>query len=197
MVVLEKALESSLDSKVIQPVNPKRNQPWILIGRIDAWAEAPILWPPDAKSSHWKRPWCWERLKPTGEGGNRGWDGWMASPMQGTWTWTNSRRWWGTGKPGMLQFMRSPRVAHNLVTEQQWQRICLQCGRLSSIPGLGKIPWRREWQPTPVFLPGEFHGQRSLASYSPGDCRESDMTEWLVYTTFHFMSHFVYQFICW
>ena len=49
-VVLEKTLESPLDSKEIKPVNPKGNQPWIFIGRTDAEAEAPILWPPDAKS---------------------------------------------------------------------------------------------------------------------------------------------------
>ena len=49
-VVLEKTLESSLDCKEIQPVNPKRNQPWVFTGRTDAEAEAPILWPPDAKS---------------------------------------------------------------------------------------------------------------------------------------------------
>ena len=49
-MVLEKTLESLLDSKEIKPVNPKRNQPWILIGRTDSEAEAPILWPPDAKS---------------------------------------------------------------------------------------------------------------------------------------------------
>ena len=49
-VVLEKTLESPLDSKVIKPVKPKGNQPWIFIGRTDAKAEAPILWPPDAKS---------------------------------------------------------------------------------------------------------------------------------------------------
>ena len=63
-MVLEKTLESSFDSKEIKPVNPKGSQPWILIGRTDAEAEAPILWPPDAKSwLNWKRPWCWERLK--------------------------------------------------------------------------------------------------------------------------------------
>ena len=42
-----------------------------------------------------------------------------------------------------------------------------------------KIPWRREWQPTPIFLPGEFQGQRSLVGYSPQGCKESDTTEWL------------------
>ena len=44
-------------------------------------------------------------------------------------------------------------------------------------PWVGKIPWRLERQPTPVFLPGEFHGQRSLAGYSPQGCTESDITE--------------------
>ena len=46
-------------------------------------------------------------------------------------------------------------------------------------PWVRKIPWRREWQPTPVFLPGEFHGQRSLVGYSPWDWKESDTTEQL------------------
>ena len=49
--------------------------------------------------AHWKRPWCWERLKARGEGDNRGQDGWMASPIQWTWVWANSGRWWRTGKP--------------------------------------------------------------------------------------------------
>ena len=53
----------------------------------------------------------------------------------------------------------------------RWWRICLQCRRLGFNPWVGKIPWRREWPPTPVFSPGEFHGQRSLAGYSPWRCR--------------------------
>ena len=52
--------------------------------------------------------------------------------------------------------------------------------RVSSLcPWVGKIPWRRAWRPTPVFLPGESHGQRSLVGYSPWGCRESDTTELL------------------
>ena len=51
---------------------------------------------------------------------------------------------------------------------------------MALIPGSGRPPSRREGQPTPVFLPGEFHGQRSLAGYSPWGCKESDMTEWLI-----------------
>ena len=95
-VVLEKTLESPLDSKESKPVNLKGNQPWILIGKIDPEAEALICFPLDANSWFIGKPWCWERLKAQGEGGNRGWDGWMTSPMQWTWTWANSRRWWGT-----------------------------------------------------------------------------------------------------
>ena len=94
-VVLEKTLESPLDYKEIQPVNPKGNQPWIFIGSTDAEAEAPILWPPDVATgkdlNHWKRPWCWERLKAGGEADNRGWDDGTASLTWWTWVWVNSR----------------------------------------------------------------------------------------------------------
>ena len=57
--------------------------------------------------THLKRPWCWERLKAGGERDNRGWDGCMASLTQWTRVWVNSRSWWWTGRPGMLQFMGS------------------------------------------------------------------------------------------
>ena len=58
-------------------------------------------------------------------------------------------------------------------------RICLQCRRPEFSPWVMKIPWRREWLPTPVFLLGEFHGQGSLAGYSPRGHKELDTTEWL------------------
>ena len=67
--------------------------------------------------THLKRPWCWERLKAGGEGDDRGWDGWMASPMQWTWVWVNSGSWWWTGRPGVLQSMGLQRVGHNWATE--------------------------------------------------------------------------------
>ena len=57
--------------------------------------------------THWRRPWCWERLRAGGEGDDRGWDGWMASPTQWMWVWVNSGSWWWTGRPGMLRFMGS------------------------------------------------------------------------------------------
>ena len=64
IVVLEKTLENPLDCK-IKPINPKRNQPWLFIGRTDAKAEASIFWLPDAKSWLTGSFWCWERLKAT------------------------------------------------------------------------------------------------------------------------------------
>ena len=68
--------------------------------------------------THWKRPWCWERLK-SGEGNDRRWNGWMASPTQWTWVWASSGRWWRTGKLGMLQSMVSQTVGHDWAIEQQ------------------------------------------------------------------------------
>ena len=106
-VVLEKIPESPLN-KEIKPVNLKANQPWMFIGRIDA--EAPVFWSPDAKLTHWKSSRCWEGLRAEREESNRGLNGWMASLMQWTWTWANSGRWWGTGRPGMLQSMGLQRV---------------------------------------------------------------------------------------
>ena len=104
--MLEKILQSPLDSKEIQAVHPKGNQSWIFIERTDA--EAPILWPPYAKKlTHLKRSWCWERWKAGGEGDDRGWDGWMASPTWWTWVWASSGSWWWTRKPGVLQSVGS------------------------------------------------------------------------------------------
>ena len=75
-VVLEKTLESPLDSKEIKPVNPQGNQSWIFTRRTDAEAEAPILMATWCKElTHWKRPWSWERLRAGGKGDDRGWDG--------------------------------------------------------------------------------------------------------------------------
>jgi len=112
-VVLEKTPKSILDSKELKPVNLKGNQPWILIGRTDAEVETPVLRSYDVNS--WligKVPGCWERLRAEEEG-FRGWDGWMASPTQWTWTWANSRRWWRTERSGLLQSMESQRVRHS------------------------------------------------------------------------------------
>ena len=119
-VLLEKTHQSSLDLK-IKPVNPKRNQSWISIGKADA--EAPILWPPDVKN------WLIGKDPDTGqdwrqeEKGLTGQNGWMAALTQWAWVWANSRSWRWTGKPGVLQSIRLQRVRHRWATEQQQQRV--------------------------------------------------------------------------
>ena len=75
--------------------------------------------------THLERPWSWERLRAGGEGGNRGWDGWMVSPTWWTWVWVASGSWWWTGRPGVLQFMGSQRVGHDWATELNWKLFML------------------------------------------------------------------------
>ena len=116
-VVLEKTIESPLDCKEIQPVHPKGDQSWMFIGRTDVEAETPVLWPPDVKSwLIWKDPDA-GKVRARGEGNDRGWDGWMASPIQWTSVWVDSRSWWWTGRPSVLRFMGMQRVRHDWVTE--------------------------------------------------------------------------------
>ena len=125
-VVLEKTLESLLDCKDIKPVNPKGNQSWIFIGRTDAKAETPILWPPDGKS------WLIRKDPDAGkdwvEGDDRGWDGWMVSLTQWIWVCASSRRWWRTGKPGVLQSMELQSLTHLIDwTTATQQRVSAWC----------------------------------------------------------------------
>ena len=104
--VLEKTLERPLDCKEIKPVNPQGNQSWIFIGRTDAEAEAPILWPPDVKN------WLIGKIEGRRRRGKQSMR-WMASPTWWTWVWASSRSWWWTGKPGMLQSLGPQRVGHD------------------------------------------------------------------------------------
>ena len=153
-VVLERILENPLDCKKIKTVNAKGNQPWIFIGRTDA--EAPILWPPDAKS--------WFIGKDPDAGKNWGQEekgvtedemvGWQ-SLTQWIWVWANSGRWWRTGKPDVLPSMGSQRVGQDLAIEQttkneefSWhissthsvQPVCILKKTRWFLPSL-KLPW--------------------------------------------------------
>ena len=111
--------EDSWESLRLQ-ISPNENQLWILIWKdwywsantLATWCEGP---------THWKGPWCWERLRTEREEGDWGWGGWAASPIQWTRSWANSQRWWGTGRPGVLQSTEFQRVQRDLVTEQQKQ----------------------------------------------------------------------------
>ena len=117
-VVLEKTLERPLDCKETQPVHPKGNQSWIFIGRTDAEAEAPKLWPPDIKN--WlirKDPdagkdWRWEEKGMT-EDEMVGWHHQLNTYE----FWASSGSWWWTGRPGVLQSMGSQNAAHDWATE--------------------------------------------------------------------------------
>ena len=170
----------TLDSKEIKPVNLEGNQPWILIGRIDAEAEAPILPPVANNSLTGKKPWCWERLKAEGEEGDRGCDGWMASPIQWTWTWAKSGRWWGTGKPSVLQSVGLQRVRHDLATEQQQNKGFGAKGRIQPILNINRKPLRLQF----LWFTKRIHrrrGMETFASYllvTVDVLSESVMTEW-------------------
>ena len=144
------------DCREIQPVHPKGDQSWVFIGRTDVEAETlNTLATSGEELTHWKRPWCWEGLGAGGEGGDRGWDGWMALPTRWAWVWVNSGSWWWTGRPGVLRFMGLQRVGHDWVTELiwtelrtsyqisvvvQWLRIRLLCRGQDFDAWFGKIP---------------------------------------------------------
>ena len=123
---LKTILESPLDCKEIQPVHSKGDQSWVFFSRNDDKAETPIFWPPHAKSWLIGKDWCWEGLEAGGEGDDRGWDGWMASPTQWTWVWVNSGSWWWTRRPGVLWFMGSQRVGHDWAIELNWTESVLK-----------------------------------------------------------------------
>ena len=103
-------------------------------------------------------------------------------------------------EPGRLQSMASQRVGHDWPQKQQhtymWGFLAAQM--VKSLPAMQETwvwslgwenPWRRAWQPTLVFLLGEFHGQRSLEGYNPWGHKESDTTEWLTHTHTHIYTH--------
>ena len=90
------------------------------------WKDSNTLATSCEELTHWKRPWCWEGLGAGGEGDDRGWDGWMASPTLCTWVWVNSGSWWWTGRPGVLRFVGSQRVGHDWATELNWTELATE-----------------------------------------------------------------------
>ena len=132
------------------------------------------------------------------------------SAMRETWVWSlgsedplEKRRATHSNIPGWrIHGQRSLEVIVHGVTKSQnqtrlsdlglpwwlrWYRICLWCQRPGFDPLVGKILWRRKQQPIPVFLPGKFHGQRSLEGYSPKGHKESDMQR-LEHTHIHILN---------
>ena len=128
-VVLEKTLESPLDYKEMQPVNPKGNLNIHWMDWCWSWNSSTLAtWCEEL--THWKRLCCWKRLKAGGEGDNRGWDGWMASLTRWTQVCASYGSWWWTGRPGVLQSMWSQRVGHDWVTELNWTALVDETLRL-------------------------------------------------------------------
>ena len=119
-MVLEKTLESPLDSKEIQTVHPKGNQSWIYIRRTDGEAETLILWPSDVKNWLIGKTLMLGKIegrKRRGRQRMRWLDGITDSI---TWVWVGSGSWWWTGRPGVLQSMESKRVRHDWASELNW-----------------------------------------------------------------------------
>ena len=119
-VVLEKTIESPwtarrFNQSILKDISPGCSLEGLMLklnsNILATWCEG---------LTHLKRPWCWERLKAGGEGNDRGWDGWMASPTQWTWVWVGSGSWFWTGRPGVLQLMGSERAGHDWATELNW-----------------------------------------------------------------------------
>ena len=123
ILVLEKTLESPLDYKEIQAVHPKGNQSWIFIGRTDAEAETPILWPPDAMN------WLLSKDPDAGKDWRReekgmGWQSlrWLDGLDRHEF-WVSSGSWWWLGKLYVLQSMGSQRVGHDWAIELNWTEL--------------------------------------------------------------------------
>ena len=96
------------------------DQPWVFFERNDAKLKLQYFGHLMQRVDSLEKTWCWEGLGAGGEGEDRGWDGWMASPTRWTWVWVNSGGWWWTGRPGVLRFMGWQRVGHDWATELNW-----------------------------------------------------------------------------
>ena len=194
-VVLEGTFESPLDSKEIKPVNPKGNQPWIFIGRTDAEAEASILWPPDVKSQLiGKNPvadWGQEDKGVTEDEMVRLYHRFNGHEFEQTpghtegqgrlvcWcaalgvakSQTQLSDWITTTNRCSLHLCPGPELLRLLEFQGSYAAQLIKNSPAMQETWVGKISWRREKLPTPVFWPGEFHGL-----YSPQGRKELDKT---------------------
>ena len=124
--LLEKTLESPLDCKETQPVNPKGNNSWIFTGGLMLKLKLQHFDHLMRRADSFEKILMLKRLKVEGEGDNRGWGGWMASLTLWTWVWASSGSWWWIVKSGVLQSMVSQRVGHDWVTGLNWT-VVLSC----------------------------------------------------------------------
>ena len=115
--VLEKTLMSPLDYKEIQPVYPKGNQSWIFMEGLRLKLKLQYFGHLMQRTELLEKTVMLGKIEGRRRRDDRGWDGWMASPMRWPWVWIGSRSWWWTAKPGLLQSMVSQRVRHDWATE--------------------------------------------------------------------------------
>ena len=122
-VVLEKTLESPWTARrsnqsILKEISPEYSLEGLILKlKLQYFGQ---LMP---RTDSFEKTLVLERLKVRGEGNDRRWDGWMASPTQWTWVWVNSGSWWWTGRPGVLQFMGLQRVGHDWATELNWTEL--------------------------------------------------------------------------
>ena len=197
-VVLEKTLECPSE---IQPVHPKANQSWIFIGRTDAEAETPVLGHLMRRTDSLEETlmlWKTEGRRRRGRQRMRWLDS-MDLSLSKLRELVMDREAWCAAVHGVAKSQTRLRnltelnyalcffifvSSLNALWLPRWHSgkelsacPCRRCKRCGFEPWVGKTPWSMKWQPTPVFLPGEFHGQRSLESYSPWGHKEPDVTE--------------------
>ena len=111
---------------ILKEINPEYWKDWCGSWKSNAlatWCEELI---------HLERPWCWQTMMVRGEGDDRGWDGWMASPTQWTWVWVGSRSWWWTGKPDVLQSMGCKEL--DMTEQLNWTPISCKSGPITETP---------------------------------------------------------------
>ena len=203
-LALEKTLESPLDCKEIQPVHPKGNQSWCWSWNSNTLATS------SEELSHWKRPWCWERLKAGGEGDDRGWEDWMASPTRRTWVWASSGSWWWTGRSGVRQSEGSQsqtrlscwtgwRYEGSVVYSWAWMCTSLEareqrsagvvsCVLSESQMRMGAVRFKAEKISSEWIIKSLVHCAKELGFYPEGtgnEVRVSDKTEWNLHLERH------------
>ena len=157
-VVLEKTLDSPLDCKEVQPVHPKGDQSWVFIGRTDAKAQTPILWPPDEKN------WLSGKHPDAGRDWGQEEKGMTEDEMAGWYHWLDGHEFeWTlgvgdgrTGRPGMLRFMGSQRVGHDWANELNWtegRRMKWDCWN-TGFQSVDTYVWSQGWSDYWAYMRG-------------------------------------------